>query len=54
MRSISKPARVSRLVALLTVPAALVLGALPTLASPADNGQVEPTGSPAPSRTASR
>jgi hypothetical protein len=44
MRSISKPARVSRLVALLTVPAALVLGALPTLANPAsDNGQVDPT-----------
>lgn len=43
MRSIRKPARVSRLVALLTVPAALVLGALPSLANSADNGQVEPT-----------
>ncbi|MEV4625006.1 M14 family zinc carboxypeptidase [Micromonospora sp. NPDC049523] len=43
MRSIRKPARVSRLVALLTVPAALVLGALPSLANSADNGQVGPT-----------
>ncbi len=41
MRSIKKPARVG---ALLTVPVALILGALPTLANPSStDGQVAPT-----------